>query len=71
MTIDTLNYIDGERDYSEWKHRKTHGLKGGLDMNIYLYISKSIVAFIVHISSCKTKKNRSFFLIDIVVCLLF
>ncbi len=30
MAIDALNYIDGERDYFEWKHGKTHGLKGGL-----------------------------------------
>jgi hypothetical protein len=30
MSIDALNYIDGERDYLEWKQRKTHGLKGGL-----------------------------------------
>jgi hypothetical protein len=30
MAIDALNYIDGERDYLEWKHRKTHGFKGGL-----------------------------------------
>jgi hypothetical protein len=30
MAIDALNYIDGERDYFEWKHRKAHGIKSGL-----------------------------------------
>lgn len=35
MTIDALNYIDGERDYFEWNHQKTHGVKGGLGKKIY------------------------------------
>lgn len=31
MVIDALQYIDGERDYFEWKHRKIHGFQGGLE----------------------------------------
>lgn len=32
MAIDSLNYIDGERDYLEWKHRKSRGIIGGLEI---------------------------------------
>jgi hypothetical protein len=39
MAIDALNYIDGEKDYFEWKHRKTHGIKGGLGKNIFSLMS--------------------------------
>lgn len=49
MAIDALTYIDGERDYFEWKHRKIHGLKGGLDMKqaVLSSLMSFIVAFIV------------------------
>lgn len=53
MAIDTLNYIDGERDYFEWKQRKTHGLKGGLDIRIFIYIEEYCRFSIVHMTSCK------------------
>ena len=36
MAIDALNYIDGERDYLEWKHRKTHGVITGLELNVVI-----------------------------------
>jgi len=38
MTIDALNYIDEERDYFEWKHRKTHGITSGLELNVVIQI---------------------------------
>lgn len=35
MNIDALNFIDGERDYFEWKHRQTRGLPNiGFDLNV-------------------------------------
>jgi hypothetical protein len=41
MAIDALNYIDGERDYFEWKHQNTHGLKGGLEKK-HIFIDVAI-----------------------------
>ncbi len=34
MAIDALTYIDGERDYLEWKHRQSRGMIGGLEIYI-------------------------------------
>ena len=35
MTIDAVNFIDGERDYFEWKHRQARGLaNSGFDIDV-------------------------------------
>ncbi|CAF0803231.1 unnamed protein product [Rotaria sp. Silwood1] len=38
MAIDSLNYIDGERDYFEWKHRKSRGIIGGFTFCQYPFV---------------------------------
>ncbi|CAF0972553.1 unnamed protein product [Adineta steineri] len=38
MAIDALNYIDGERDYFEWKHRQSRGITGGFTFCQYPFV---------------------------------
>ncbi|CAF3189557.1 unnamed protein product [Rotaria socialis] len=38
MVIDSLNYIDEERDYFEWKNRKSRGIIGGFTFCQYPFV---------------------------------
>lgn len=43
MAIDSLNYIDGERDYFEWKERKSRGITDGFEMILINVVIKTCV----------------------------